>query len=284
MGQGVLMQEVIAAGSAFHYVPGTVHRVTAIEDTTILEVSTPHLGDVVRLEDRVRPRRHLRGLTGSRPSGGSRGCERKLQRRDTRAIPPVADRPLAFQVGDLAPPMGGRVSAARRSGVARTSVSTDEPSHGCGNLRAANVAINSTVGGGGSSAPAGRARMLRYLEEHGLVVPRRTASGYRLYGLVELNRLQSLRSSATGSRSTSSSWPSPRACGGIPSFGRRSTAGSRGARTPAPGSTGSSASTNGCSQRKQGSPSTATEPKNLTTGLARNRGRSREWRQRRSTM
>ena len=28
------------------------HRVTALEDTTILEVSTPHLDDVVRLEDR----------------------------------------------------------------------------------------------------------------------------------------------------------------------------------------------------------------------------------------
>ncbi len=38
-------------GDAFHFVPGTVHRVTAIEDTTILEVSTPHLDDVVRLED-----------------------------------------------------------------------------------------------------------------------------------------------------------------------------------------------------------------------------------------
>jgi MerR family transcriptional regulator, copper efflux regulator len=37
------------------------------------------------------------------------------------------------------------------------------------------------------------ARMLRYLEEHALVVPRRTPSGYRLYGLVELNRLRSLR-------------------------------------------------------------------------------------------
>ena len=37
------------------------------------------------------------------------------------------------------------------------------------------------------------ARMLRYLEEHALVVPRRTPSGYRLYGLVELNRLKSLR-------------------------------------------------------------------------------------------
>ena len=50
-GDGTLVQGVIEAGSAFHYVPGTVHRVTAIEDTTILEVSTPHLDDVVRLED-----------------------------------------------------------------------------------------------------------------------------------------------------------------------------------------------------------------------------------------
>ena len=31
--------------------PGTVHRVTALEDTTIVEVSTPHPDDVVRLED-----------------------------------------------------------------------------------------------------------------------------------------------------------------------------------------------------------------------------------------
>ena len=51
VGEKVLRQEVIAAGAAFHYAPGTVHRVTAIEDTTILEVSTPYLDDVVRLED-----------------------------------------------------------------------------------------------------------------------------------------------------------------------------------------------------------------------------------------
>ena len=50
-GESVLKEEVIAAGAAFHYAPGTVHRVTAIEDTTILEVSTPYLDDVVRLED-----------------------------------------------------------------------------------------------------------------------------------------------------------------------------------------------------------------------------------------
>ena len=51
-GQGVLDRGVVTAGSAFHFPPGTVHRVTALDDTTILEVSTPHPDDVVRLEDR----------------------------------------------------------------------------------------------------------------------------------------------------------------------------------------------------------------------------------------
>jgi mannose-6-phosphate isomerase-like protein (cupin superfamily) len=51
VGEAPLHEEVVGAGMAFHYTPGTVHRVTALEDTTILEVSTPHLDDVVRLED-----------------------------------------------------------------------------------------------------------------------------------------------------------------------------------------------------------------------------------------
>ena len=55
---GELETTEISAGDAFRYRPGTVHRVTAIEDTTILEVSTPHLEDVVRLDDRYgRPER-----------------------------------------------------------------------------------------------------------------------------------------------------------------------------------------------------------------------------------
>ena len=52
VGQAVMSAEVIAPGAAFRFRPGTVHRVMAIEDTLILEVSTPHLDDVVRLEDR----------------------------------------------------------------------------------------------------------------------------------------------------------------------------------------------------------------------------------------
>ncbi len=39
-------------GQSFHIKPGTVHRMTALEDTDILEVSTPELDDVVRMEDR----------------------------------------------------------------------------------------------------------------------------------------------------------------------------------------------------------------------------------------
>ena len=51
-GQEALDEEVVTAGACFRFRPGTVHRVTALEDTTILEVSTPQLHDVVRLEDR----------------------------------------------------------------------------------------------------------------------------------------------------------------------------------------------------------------------------------------
>ena len=50
-GDAVLSAEVIGVGATFRFRPGTVHRVTALEDTTIVEVSTPELDDVVRLED-----------------------------------------------------------------------------------------------------------------------------------------------------------------------------------------------------------------------------------------
>jgi quercetin dioxygenase-like cupin family protein len=39
-------------GDRVHVVPGTVHRMTAIADSDVFEVSTPELEDVVRIEDR----------------------------------------------------------------------------------------------------------------------------------------------------------------------------------------------------------------------------------------
>ena len=42
----------LAPGEGLHIVPGMKHRMTAVEDCDVLEVSTPELDDVVRLEDR----------------------------------------------------------------------------------------------------------------------------------------------------------------------------------------------------------------------------------------
>jgi mannose-6-phosphate isomerase-like protein (cupin superfamily) len=49
---GSLQHLELAAGERIHVRPGTVHRMTALEDCDIFEVSTPELDDVVRLEDR----------------------------------------------------------------------------------------------------------------------------------------------------------------------------------------------------------------------------------------
>ena len=46
-----LEDEEIGPGHAWRVQPGTVHSIEAIEDSVVLEVSTAHLDDVVRLED-----------------------------------------------------------------------------------------------------------------------------------------------------------------------------------------------------------------------------------------
>jgi mannose-6-phosphate isomerase len=50
-GQKTTSTEVVTPGAAFRIRPGTVHRIRALDDTVILEVSTPQLDDVVRLDD-----------------------------------------------------------------------------------------------------------------------------------------------------------------------------------------------------------------------------------------
>ena len=53
---------------------------------------------------------------------------------------------------------------------------------------------STTLTVGAAAAETGwSARMLRYLERTGLVVPMRTATGYRTYRLADLNRLRALR-------------------------------------------------------------------------------------------
>ncbi len=47
-----LSAAIVHPGAAFRIRPGVVHRMIAVLDSTILEVSTPDLEDVVRLQDR----------------------------------------------------------------------------------------------------------------------------------------------------------------------------------------------------------------------------------------
>lgn len=49
---GAVERREILPGDCVHLPPTTVHRLTAVEDSDVFEVSTPELDDVVRLEDR----------------------------------------------------------------------------------------------------------------------------------------------------------------------------------------------------------------------------------------
>jgi len=60
------LEEVpLRAGEAFRVKPGTLHRMEAITECDILEASTPHLDDVVRVQDRYGR------IPGGFPAGGA---------------------------------------------------------------------------------------------------------------------------------------------------------------------------------------------------------------------
>ncbi len=48
----VLETFILTPGQAYHIAPPRKHRMIALEECTVFEVSTPQLDDVVRLEDR----------------------------------------------------------------------------------------------------------------------------------------------------------------------------------------------------------------------------------------
>ncbi len=47
-----LVERAMRPGESYHVTPRTVHQMEAVETSDLLEVSTPELDDVVRLEDR----------------------------------------------------------------------------------------------------------------------------------------------------------------------------------------------------------------------------------------
>ena len=50
--EGRLTRRGMRVGDTLHITPGTRHRITAVEDADIFEVSTPEIDDVVRIDDR----------------------------------------------------------------------------------------------------------------------------------------------------------------------------------------------------------------------------------------
>ena len=48
---GALEEKIVEPGACFHVPPETLHRFIALTDCVLIEVSTPELDDVVRLED-----------------------------------------------------------------------------------------------------------------------------------------------------------------------------------------------------------------------------------------
>ena len=48
---GAMETRRMKAGDVFHVLPGTIHRMVSVVDVDVVEVSTPELDDVVRLED-----------------------------------------------------------------------------------------------------------------------------------------------------------------------------------------------------------------------------------------
>ncbi len=49
--KGQMLEVTLTEGQAHHIPTGRKHRMIALEDCDVCEVSTPHLDDVVRLED-----------------------------------------------------------------------------------------------------------------------------------------------------------------------------------------------------------------------------------------
>lgn len=49
---GVMREVELREGESFRNTPGTIHQMEAVTDCDLLEASTPHLDDVVRLKDK----------------------------------------------------------------------------------------------------------------------------------------------------------------------------------------------------------------------------------------
>jgi quercetin dioxygenase-like cupin family protein len=51
LGDKILKEKVVSAGEVVHFPPGLVHQEEAITDCEIIEASSPHFNDRVRMEE-----------------------------------------------------------------------------------------------------------------------------------------------------------------------------------------------------------------------------------------
>jgi mannose-6-phosphate isomerase len=51
-GSGKLSQKTLKAGGSFHFPPGSIHQEEALTDCIIIEASTPHFNDRVRVDEK----------------------------------------------------------------------------------------------------------------------------------------------------------------------------------------------------------------------------------------
>lgn len=51
-GTGKLSEKILEPGASFHFPPGAVHQEEALTDCEIIEASTPHFNDRVRVEEK----------------------------------------------------------------------------------------------------------------------------------------------------------------------------------------------------------------------------------------
>jgi mannose-6-phosphate isomerase-like protein (cupin superfamily) len=51
-GKGKLIKKILKPGMSFHFPPGAIHQEEAVSNCTIIEASTPHFNDRVRVDSR----------------------------------------------------------------------------------------------------------------------------------------------------------------------------------------------------------------------------------------
>ena len=51
LGDGIIREKVVTKGDVVHFPPGMVHQEEAVTDCEIIEASTPHFNDRVRVEE-----------------------------------------------------------------------------------------------------------------------------------------------------------------------------------------------------------------------------------------